>query len=248
VRNARTLGALLDTERAASFLYPGGLVGVHADGRDRHAIWRALERREVFGTSGPRIALWFDLLNAPAGRVPMGSEAVLAEPPRFEVRAVGSRVQQPGCPGDRSAPLSAERLRALCHGECYHPGDARHAIAAVEVIRVRPQTSSDEPVDGLIEDPWRRLPCVPDPTGCVVRFEDPDYTTAHRDTVYYVRALQEPTPAINGAQYRTEFDAAGNPVRIRPCHGDARTPPEDDCLAPVEERAWSSPIFVDQPR
>jgi hypothetical protein len=176
----------------------------------------------------------------------MGSEAVLAEAPRFEVRAVGARVQQPGCPD--VPELSHERLEHLCHGECHHPGDTRHRVVTIEVIRVRPQTSPEEPIDGLIEDPWRRLPCAPDPSGCVIRFEDADYATARRDTVYYVRALQEPTPAINGAQFRTEFDAAGNPVRVRPCYGDSRTPAEDDCLAPVQERAWSSPIFVDQPR
>jgi hypothetical protein len=252
--NPRSFAALFDNERQASFMYPGGLVAVHAEGRHRDAIWAGLKRREVYATSGPRILLWFDLLNGPDGRMPMGSEASMRAAPRFEVRAVGSFVQKPGCPEHAIEGIGGERLQDLCLGECYHPSDARHPLEAIEVVRVRPAMrgeGSDPAVTSVasrIEDPWRRFDCPASADGCVVTFEDEDYPLHGGDAAYYVRAIQVETPAINGENLRVEFDDAGRAVRARPCYGSYKTPEDDDCLAPVGERAWSSPIFVDQPR
>src|SRR5262249_35049629 len=244
----RGFRGLVESERVASFMYPGGLVAVHARGRDRRSIWDALVRREVYGTSGPRILLWFELENAPGGAGPMGSEVALAEAPRFSVRAVGSFEPAPGCDPETLAALGRERTARLCGGECLRPSDRRRPIAAIEVVRIRPQRARDEDPAAGIEDPWRRFACAPDPAGCRVDFEDGDFARAGRDAVYYARALEAPSLAINGPTLRTAFDAWGRAVSARPSFADWRTPADDDCLAPVQERAWSSPIFVDQPR
>ncbi|HSJ98399.1 MAG TPA: DUF3604 domain-containing protein, partial [Myxococcota bacterium] len=123
----------LETERQASFFMTGGLAAVHAAGRSRDAIWDALQRKEVYGTSGDRILLWFHLLNGagPAGAlaaVPMGGAARPAGTPRFEVRAVGAQRQQPGCPDWSAAALGAERIQSLCKGECFHPAEERKLV------------------------------------------------------------------------------------------------------------------------
>jgi hypothetical protein len=235
---------LREAERASSFFLTGGLIGVHARGRDRDAIWDAMQRRQVYGTSGPRILIWFDLLNPPGSTgqsVGMGGKARLATDPVFQVRAVGSFEQLPGCPADASEALTPERVARLCRGECYHPSDQRRVITRIEVVRIRPQRSRGEPVEELVEDPWRVLSCEPDPVGCTQTFTDPEFVASGRDALYYARAIEAPSAAVNAGLLRCETDAAGHCVKVHPCFG---VPDTDDCLAETEERAWSSPIFV----
>lgn len=231
-------------ERQASFFMTGGLVGLHADGRSRDSIWSALQRKEVYATSGDRILLWFDLLQ-PGGTLPMGSHARASSNPRFRVRAVGSFEQLPGCPPHTVSALGADRIGDLCLGECYHPSGERRKIDRIEIVRIRPQEDSSEDAGQLIDDSWRIHRCDGDPAGCVFEFDDPEFTRAGRDAVYYARAIQEPTPAVNAGALRCERDDSGRCIEPHPCYGGYPTAADDDCLAPNEERAWSSPIFVD---
>ncbi len=238
---------ILEMERQASFFVTGGLVAAHADGRNRQAIWDALQRKEVYGTSGQRMLLWFDLL-PPAGQskpqaLPMGSETAINTTPEFRVRALGAFKQLPGCPQQSLNSLSPERLERLCRGECYNPSDERLAISRIEVIRIRPQISPAEAVGPLIEDPWKSFDCSTTAAeGCEATFTDPEFTANQRDTVYYVRALQQPQDTINAGGLRCNGDACET---VNTCYGDERTAADDDCLAPARHRAWSSPIFVD---
>ena len=238
--------SIFETERGASFFLTGGLAAVHSEGRSREEIWDALERNETYGTSGPRMLLWFDLLNPNGGgTLPMGSTAELASSPIFQVRAVGSFEQKPGCPEDSVSALSPERIEYLCQGECYHPSDTRKPISRIEVVRIRPQLDAEENVTPLIEDPWQVLSCPGQGEGCQVAFTDPEFESSGRDAVYYVRAIESSSPAIGADPLGCTESGSNDCAEINPCFG---RPADDNCLSETEQRAWSSPIFVDQKR
>lgn len=230
-------------ERQNSFWLTGGLVATHSEGRDRESIWRSLKSKEVYATSGDRILLWFDLLQD-GQRFPMGSELEASGNPRFRVSAMGAFKQLPGCPDFAHKGLGSSRIETICGGECYNPSDERYQIDRIEVVRIRPQQQATEDVASLIEDPWRTFSCESGPSGCEVEFEDEDFLGGGRDAIYYVRAIQESTGMINAANVRCEYDENGVCIQVEPCYGDFRTPVGDDCLAPAQQRAWSSPIFL----
>ena len=236
--------AFLEGERGGSFYLSGGLAAVHAPRRERGEIFDALERRETYATSGPRILLWFDLLDpdAPGGGWPMGSELAIGGAPTFRVRAAGSFEQQPGCPDTAIEALTPEGVEALCLGECFHPSDTRRPITRIEVVRIRSQRSPGEEVGPLIEDPWKTIDCPATGDGCEVVFGDPGFGIDPRPTSYYVRAIEVATPVVNANPLGCDPDETGRCDTIDACFD---RPDDDDCLSPSEQRAWSSPIFVD---
>ena len=234
-----------ETERQGSYFYTGGLIAVHSAGRDRDNIWDALQNNQVYGTSGERMLLWFDLVNGKE-RYPMGSEVRQNQAPRFAVTALGAFEQKPGCPEHSVAALGSERLDYMCGGECYNPGDQRKSIDRIEIIRIRPQIDPFEDVGDLIDDVWKSFDCSSnDPSdGCRIEFTDPEYD-GRREFIYYARVIQQTQAVINGDQLRCSFNEQGECTDVNICYGDTvQLDREDDCLAPASERAWSSPIYV----
>ena len=239
-------GALVtvDYARQNSYFYSGGLVAVHALGSSREAIWDALQAQRTYATSGDRMLLWFDLKNGPGGQsLPMGSQVTLTQAPQFEVRVVGAFRQAPGCPDRVIQATSADFVEIVCYGECYNPTGERYSITRIEVVKITPQILADEPLDSLVKDPFLTLECDLDPQGCTKTFSDPDFVTDGRPAAYYVRAVQEPTPQFNAGNLRCTRDADGNCTQSNLCRNGYQGE-GDDCLAPDEERAWSSPIYL----
>lgn len=233
-----------ETERVGSFFYTGGLVAVHSNGRDRDSIWQALQDKEVYATSGPRILLWFNLLDETGiNKATMGQSVKQLEAPIFSAKAIGSFKQKPGCPAIAENALGEERMAELCMGECYHPSNERRLISRFEVVRILPQNYQGEDLAPLIQDPWLVHQCEPNAQGCNIEFSDAEYNSIARDAAYYVRAIEEPADTVNGVQQQCDIDSNGQCLTIVDC--GQRGKAGDDCLAPAEHRAWSSPIFVD---
>ena len=111
-------------------------------------------------------------------------------------------------------------------------------------MRIRPAGPEGPPVAERIDDPWRVFECDDAGDGCSAEFQHPEFAVSGGEVVYYARALQVPTLAINAGGFRCTYDEAGNCVEVAPCSGDDRTSAHDDCLAENREHAWSSPIFA----
>ena len=231
-----------DQEDAVNaFFYTGGLVAVHSRNRSREAIWDALQARAVYGTSGPRIGLWFELVDADGTAHHMGSEVELASNPSFRIGATGSIKQKPGCPDHVQAALGAERMQSLCRNECFNPSDKAHRIERLEVVKILPRSSALEKPADLIQDPWLVFDCTDQGSHCSAEFTDPDFARDGREAAYYVRAIEEATETIQGDPFGCEYDNNGSCVKTNYCVGVDR---EEDCISPVQHRAWSSPIYV----
>ena len=218
------------------FNTPGGLAAVWAPENTRDAIFAAMQRREVYASSGPRITLRFfagenfdgSILDqaepvaiAAAGGVPMGGvlrpQSGDDAGPTFYVSALGDWM---------SAPL--QRIQ-MVKGWIDAEGKTHELVQDIACA------------DGLAVDPTiRRCPdngAAVDLTNCALvgntgsmelatTWQDPEFDPA-RSAFYYVRVLQNPT-----CRWST-YDS----LRLGR-EPDPRVP------ATIRERVWSSPIWI----
>jgi hypothetical protein len=209
---------------------PGGIVGVWAEENSRPSIFDALRRREVFGTSGPRIAVrFFGGWNLPANLCTdpdMLSDAYAAGVP------MGSLLDPPGAAAP-SFLISAARDP----GTLARPGTQLQRVQVVkgwvdaagwheEVFDVAGNGNNGATVDidtCVVSGPG-------DDTLCAV-WTDPGFD-ASRHAFYYVRVLENPT-----CRWSTINCNALAPVDRPPSCSDP------DVAKTVQERAWSSPIW-----
>ncbi len=213
---------------------PGGVAGVWAEENSRDALFDAMERREVFGTSGPRMTARFfggwdyptDLCNDPelvkagyAGGVPMGGDLPLRPEADSAPVFVVSALRDPGISGHPGGLLQrAQIIKGWLDDE---------GLFREEVFDV---AGGDNDADVDLDT------CTPKGPGadslCSV-WRDPSFD-AQRDAVYYLRVIENPSCRWNQRQ------CIAMPQDSLPAACVNSVVPRT-----IQERLWSSPIWYD---
>ena len=208
---------------------PGGLAGVWAVENSRDAIFEALKRREVFGTSGPRIiprffAGWnFDqnlcstnnmLEHAYNEGVPMGGDLSAAPSDRAPVfLATALRDTANG-----AAPL--QKLQ-LVKGWIAADGSARYRV--LDIAGSPDNGAGVDLTTGQRTGTGHNVLCTV--------FQDPDFEPA-LPAYYYLRVVEN--PSLRWSYY----DCLRMPTANRPAVCNDSSVPKV-----IQELAWTSPIW-----
>ena len=205
-----------------------GLTGVWAEENTREALYEALRRKEVFATSGPRIKIRLfagydydendEIVDRYAKGVPMGAELHGADG-RAPV-LVASALQDPS-----SAAL--QRLQIIKGwvdgGQTY---EEVYDVACSDGGQVDPKTHRCPDNGATVDITDCSITQNVGAPNLDVVWQDPDHNPRHR-AFYYARVLENPT-----CRWST-WDAVKAGVEPRP-----------DLKKTLQERAWSSPIWV----
>ena len=79
-----------------------------------------------------------------------------------------------------------------------------------------------------------------------IRFSDREFQRNGRDSVYYVRAIEEPSLRVNGDNLRWSMMIREIVLKSTSVMAATSLIKKDDCVSLSEERAWSSPIYVNK--
>lgn len=208
-----------------------GLAGVWAEANTREHLFEAMRRKETFATSGPRMKIRFfagqdltaDMLDAPdlieqsyAKGHPMGANISDANPGFI---AWGIR-------DARSAPLQRMQIIKVWNAD----DGLKEAIFDVACAgNVEPNSDTRRcPDSGARVDISTCEMSGPGAGELKSYWQDPTYDK-DQSAAYYVRLIENPS-----CRWST-WDAIRN-----------GTPPNPDLKTTVQERAWSSPIWVER--
>ncbi len=212
---------------------PGGLTAVWAEEKSRSSIFSAMKRREVYGTSGPRIVLRFFggwsysanlcensswLETAYETGVPMGSDLPLlpeaSEAPTFVIRAEADR----GTDNNPGVPLQQIHI-------------IKGWLTKENTVHEKVYTVAGDPENGATVDPET---CTPQGEGfdtLCATWTDPDFDST-QPAFYYVRVIENPVCRW------TTWECLRMDPETRPESCDYPEIPKI-----IQERAWSSPIW-----
>jgi hypothetical protein len=221
--------------RAGPIFNPGGLAAVWAEENSRPRIFAALKRREVYGTSGPRMVVrlfggWeldAGLCDDPrgveladAGGVPMGS--VLATP-SAAVTAPSFFIAATKDPGTADHPGTAlQRIQII-------KGWVESGVAHERIFDVAGDADNGASVGA---------DCTPTGPGfdslCAV-WTDPEFAPRQL-AFYYARVVENPSCRWTALQ----CNRAGEDAELPSCS-------DPDLERVIQERAWTSPIWYEPP-
>jgi hypothetical protein len=225
---------------------PAGLTGVWAEENTREAIFDAMQRRETYGTSGPRHKLRFfggwgfaglKLLGRFASNqawvqtgyekgVPMGSDltAPQAKAPSFIVWAV----KDPDSGNlDRIQIVKGWTKNGQTFEKIYD-------VAWSGKRRINPHTGKLPPVGNTVNISTATYTNTIGATELKAVWTDPDFDPA-LEAFYYARMLEIPTPRWSTIQARQ--------LGMVPPTSAITMGVESPVPLTVQERAWSSPIW-----
>ena len=211
-----------------------GMAAVWATENTRQGIFDAMQRREVYATTGPRIGLrlfagWNfvpedaespDLANLGyAGGVPMGGELTGAGAAPGGIRLLISAQKDPG-------GANLDRVQVI-KGWLDAGGNSREKIfdVAWSGERLPLADGSLPPVGNTVDEAGASYTNAIGAAQLATVWEDPEFDP-EQSAFYYVRVLQIPTPR------HSTYDAAA-----------LKIPPPEPYPAAIQERAYTSPIW-----